>query len=61
MFERARTQAGGLPLFWRRGNLVRVVYRKEAPVVTPADNVKTLRCLNAVKQAAETGQLVELA
>ena len=25
-----------------------------------ADNVKTLRCLNAVKQAAETGELVEL-
>ena len=29
-------------------------------IATPADNVKTLRCLNAVKQAAETGELVEL-
>jgi len=28
--------------------------------VTPADNVKTLTLLNAIKEAAETGQLVEL-
>lgn len=29
-------------------------------MVIPADNVKTLRTLNAIKQAAETGELVEL-
>ena len=41
-------------------HFVRVVRREEEPVVTPADNVKTLRTLNAIKQAAETGELVEL-
>lgn len=50
-----------LPHKMQLKHFVRVVRREEAPVVTPADNVKTLRCLNAVKQAAETGQLVELA
>lgn len=52
---------GRVALIWRRGNLVHVVRREEAPVVTPADNGKTLRCLNAVKRAAETGQIMELA
>ena len=34
-------------------HFVRIVRREEEePVVTPADNVKTLRTLNAIKQAA---------
>ena len=41
-------------------HFVRVVRGEQAPIVTPADNVKTLRVLNAVKRAAETGELVEL-
>ena len=41
-------------------HFVRVVRGEQAPIVTPADNVKTLRALNAVKRAAETGELVEL-
>lgn len=41
-------------------HFVRVVRGEEEPLVTPADNVKTLRVLGAVKQAAETGELVEL-
>jgi len=50
-----------LPHKMQLKHFVRVVRREDAPVVTPADNVKTLRCLNAVKQAAETGEIVELA
>lgn len=41
-------------------HFVRVVRDDQAPVVTPADNVKALRALNAVKRAAKTGELVEL-
>ncbi len=41
-------------------HFVRVARDDQAPVVTPADNVKTLRALNAVRRAAETGELVEL-
>ena len=49
-----------LPHQMQLKHFVRVVRREEEPVVTPADNVKTLRTLNAIKQAAETGELVEL-
>ena len=49
-----------LPHKMQLKHFVRVVRREEEPVVTPADNVKTLRTLNAIKQAAETGELVEL-
>ena len=49
-----------LPHKMQLKHFVRVVRREEQPVVTPADNVKTLRTLNAIKQAAETGELVEL-
>ena len=49
-----------LPHKMQLKHFVRVVRGEEAPVVTPADNVKTLRALNAVKRAAETGELVEL-
>lgn len=41
-------------------HFVDVVRREAEPVVTPEDNVKTLRTLTAVKRAAETGELVEL-
>ena len=49
-----------LPHKMQLKHFIKVVRREAEPVVTPADNVKTLRCLNAVKQAAETGELVEL-
>lgn len=49
-----------LPHKMQLKHFVRVVRGEDAPVVTPADNVKTLRALNAVKRAAETGELVEL-
>ena len=49
-----------LPHKMQLKHFVRVVRGEETPVVTPADNVKTLRALNAVKRAAETGELVEL-
>lgn len=41
-------------------HFVRVVRREEEPIVTPADNVKTLRVLDAVKRAADTGEPVRL-
>lgn len=41
-------------------HFIKVIRGEEQPLVTPADNVKTLRVLGAVKQAAETGELVEL-
>ncbi len=49
-----------LPHKMQLEHFIKVVRREEAPVVTPADNVKTLRTLFAVKKAAETGELVEL-
>ena len=49
-----------LPHKMQLKHFVQVVRREVAPVVTPADNVKTLRLLTAVKKAAETGELVEL-
>lgn len=49
-----------LPHKMQLKHFIKVVRREEAPVVTPADNVKTLRTLFAVKKAAETGELVEL-
>ena len=49
-----------LPHKMQLKHFVKVVRREVEPVVTPADNVKTLTLLNAVKEAAETGQLVEL-
>lgn len=49
-----------LPHKMQLKHFVKVVRREEQPVVTPADNVKTLRTLTAVKEAAETGKLLEL-
>lgn len=49
-----------LPHKMQLKHFIKVVRREETPVVTPADNVKTLRTLFAVKKAAETGELVEL-
>ena len=49
-----------LPHKMQLEHFIKVVRREEAPVVTPADNVKTLCTLFAVKKAAETGELVEL-
>lgn len=49
-----------LPHKMQLKHFVRVVRGEEGPVVTPADNVKTLRVLMAVKKAAETGELVRL-
>lgn len=49
-----------LPHKMQLKHFVKVVRREVKPVVTPADNVKTLTLLNAIKEAAETGQLVEL-
>lgn len=49
-----------LPHKMQLKHFVCVVRGEQAPIVTPADNVKMLRALNAVKRAAETGELVEL-
>ena len=49
-----------LPHKMQLKHFVKVVRREVEPVVPPADNVKTLTLLNAIKEAAETGQLVEL-
>lgn len=49
-----------LPHKMQLKHFLKVVRREVEPVVTPADNVKTLTLLNAIKEAAETGQLVEL-
>lgn len=49
-----------LPHKMQLKHFIKVVRREEEPVVTPADNVKTLRTLTAVKEAAESGKLVEL-
>lgn len=49
-----------LPHKMQLKHFVKVVRREVEPVVTPVDNVKTLTLLNAIKEAAETGQLVEL-
>ena len=49
-----------LPHKMQLKHFVKVVRREATPVVTPADNVKTLRTLAAVKEAAETGKLIEL-
>ena len=49
-----------LPHKMQLKHFVEVVRREASPVVTPADNVKTLRTLNAIKHAAETGELVEI-
>lgn len=47
-----------LPHKMQLKHFVKVVRREVEPVVTPVDNVKTLTLLNAIKEAAETGQLV---
>lgn len=41
-------------------HFIKVVRGEEQPVVTPADNVKTVQTLMAVRAAAETDSLVEL-
>lgn len=49
-----------LPHKMQLKHFVRVVRREVEPIVTPSDNVLTLRALTAVKRAAETGELVRL-
>lgn len=49
-----------LPHMMQLKHFIKVVRGEEDPVVTPSDNVKTLRALTAIKQAAETGELVAL-
>ncbi len=49
-----------LPHKMQLKHFIKVVRREVEPIVTPADNVRTLRTLTAVKQAAETGELVHL-
>lgn len=49
-----------LPHKMQLKHFIKVVRREEEPVVTPADNVRTLRTLTAIKQAAETGEIVKL-
>ncbi len=49
-----------LPHKMQLKHFVRVIRREADPIVTPGDNVKTLRVLMAIKQAAETGQPVTL-
>lgn len=49
-----------LPHKMQLKHFVKVVRREATPIVTPDDNVRTLRTLMAVKEAAETGNIVRL-
>ncbi|WP_218055920.1 Gfo/Idh/MocA family protein [Actinobaculum suis] len=49
-----------LPHKMQLKHFVQVVRREVAPIVTPADNVKTLRAITAIKEATETGKLVKI-
>lgn len=49
-----------LPHKMQLKHFIKVIRGEAAPIVTPADNVKTLKALMAIKQAAETGGLVQL-
>lgn len=49
-----------LPHKMQLKHFIQVILKKEEPIVTPEDNVKTLETLMAIKQATETKQLVTL-
>jgi predicted dehydrogenase len=48
------------PYMEQLNHLCRVVHREEAPLITAADGMQTLRATMAVHKAAQTGQLVVL-
>lgn len=50
----------GLPHRLQLKHFERVIRGEEAPLVTPEDAIKTLEVLNAVKRAADEGELVQL-
>ena len=49
-----------LPHKMQLKHFIQVILGKEKPVVTPDDNVKTLKTLTAIKEATETGKLIKL-
>ncbi len=49
-----------LPHKMQLKHFIQVILGKEEPIVTPADNVKTLQTLTAIKEATETGELIHL-
>ena len=49
-----------LPHKMQLNHFIQVILGKEKPVVTPDDNVKTLKTLTAIKEATETGKLIKL-
>ncbi|WP_099203870.1 Gfo/Idh/MocA family protein [Scatolibacter rhodanostii] len=49
-----------LPHKMQLKHFIQVILKKEEPIVTPEDNVKTLETLMAIKLASETGELVSL-
>lgn len=49
-----------LPHKMQLKHFVQVIQGHADPIVTPADNVKTLKALMAIKEAAESGQLIQL-
>lgn len=51
----------GDPYMEQLNHLCRVVRREEAPLITAADGMQTLRATLAVHKAAQTGQMVALA
>jgi predicted dehydrogenase len=48
------------PYMEQLNHLCRVVHREEAPLITAADGMQTLRATMAVHKAAQTGQMVVL-
>ena len=49
-----------LPHKMQLKHFVQVIEGNESPIVTPADNVKTLETIMAIKEATETSNLIKL-
>ncbi|MGO1317676.1 MAG: hypothetical protein ACTMIR_11680 [Cellulomonadaceae bacterium] len=49
-----------LPHTMQLKHFIQVVRREVEPIVPPADAIRTLQTLKAIKQAAETGTSVDL-
>lgn len=49
-----------LPHKMQLKHFIKVIRGEEKPIVTPADNIKTLKTLMAIKKAAETGKMISL-
>lgn len=49
-----------LPHKMQLKHFIRVIRGEETPTVTPADNIKTLKTLMAIKEAAETQKTIQL-